>query len=64
MALGRAVERKGSDLLLRAFAELGAPEEVGLVSGGEGAALGPLRDLAAELRVDRHAALPGPPPQG
>ncbi|MGH9105824.1 MAG: glycosyltransferase family 4 protein [Acidimicrobiales bacterium] len=51
LALGRVVEKKGFDLLLRAFAQLEAPAEVSLVLGGDGPALRALRDLATTLGV-------------
>ena len=59
LALGRAVEKKGFDLLVRAFAELEAREGIGLVVGGAGAALGSVQELAGELGVADRVYFPG-----
>jgi len=59
LALGRAVEKKGFDLLLRAYTQLGPPEKVGLVIGGDGAALSTLRELVAELGIAGRVHFPG-----
>ncbi|HEX2235919.1 MAG TPA: glycosyltransferase family 4 protein [Actinomycetota bacterium] len=49
--VGRLEPRKGLDVLLRAMAELAAPE-TGLVVAGEGPEALPLRALARRLRLD------------
>jgi glycosyltransferase involved in cell wall biosynthesis len=59
LALGRAVDKKGFDLSLRAFAELHTNEDVGLVIGGDGVALSRLRDLTVELGVVGQVYFPG-----
>lgn len=59
LALGRVVEKKGFDLLLRGFARLNAPADVGLVIGGDGEALTPLRVLARELGISERVYFPG-----
>jgi glycosyltransferase involved in cell wall biosynthesis len=60
LGLGRVVEKKGFDLLLRAFALLAAQHPgTGLVIGGDGAARADLRRLAGELGIAERVALPG-----
>jgi glycosyltransferase involved in cell wall biosynthesis len=60
LGLGRTVEKKGFDLLLRAFARLAADRvSLGLVIGGDGPARPGLAALAAELGVADRVALPG-----
>ncbi len=59
LGLGRVVKKKGFDLLIRAFARLGAPDDVGLVIGGEGAALVELRRLVSDLGLDGRVWFPG-----
>jgi len=63
LALGRVEHKKGFDLLLRAFAVVRSrgqvPDSTRLVIGGDGAALGGLRELAKELGVVDHVVLPG-----
>jgi glycogen(starch) synthase len=59
LALGRVVEKKGFDLLLLAFAKLERGPELGLVIGGEGDALGSLRQLAGELGISESVYFPG-----
>ncbi|MGH9101819.1 MAG: glycosyltransferase family 4 protein, partial [Acidimicrobiales bacterium] len=59
LALGRAVEKKGFDLLLRAFARLEGHDEVGLVIGGDGSALARLGSLAREVGLGTRVTLPG-----
>jgi len=59
LALGRVVHKKGFDLLLKAFAELACPAEVGLVIGGDGAALASVRALALDLGLARSVFFPG-----
>jgi glycogen synthase len=50
--LGRVVEKKGFDLLLRAFAQIAAGQpEVVLAIGGDGPALPALQSLADELEI-------------
>jgi glycogen(starch) synthase len=53
LALGRVVEKKGFDLLLAAYAGIGRDQRVAcdLVIAGDGAALGGLQGMAAELGV-------------
>lgn len=60
LGLGRAVEKKGFDLLIDAFARL-APNhpEVGLVIGGDGAARPGLAARAQSLGLSGRVALPG-----
>ena len=54
------VEKKGFDLLLRAFAPLaGGHDDVDLVIGGDGAALPSLRDLATRLAIADRVQFPG-----
>ncbi len=60
LALGRVVDKKGFDLLLRAFARVARQlPGVGLVIGGEGPALAGLRDLAHTCDVAGRAWFPG-----
>ena len=59
LALGRAVQKKGFDLLIRAFAHLSPPPGTGLVIGGDGAALAPLRHLVSELGLSDQVWFPG-----
>jgi glycogen(starch) synthase len=60
LALGRIVEKKGFDLLLRAFARTTAASRLAdLVIAGDGGALPHLRRLAAELGVDQQVRFPG-----
>lgn len=59
LALGRAVPKKGFDLLLRALADPAFPEDLGLVIGGDGNELERLRDLARELCVAQRVHFPG-----
>jgi glycosyltransferase involved in cell wall biosynthesis len=59
-AVGRVVEKKGFDLLLRAFDSIAARHaHVDLVIGGEGAALTSLRELAAHLGISERVVFPG-----
>ena len=59
-AVGRVVEKKGFDLLLRAFAPLLAThDDVDLVIGGDGAALVSLRELARQLGISDRVQFPG-----
>lgn len=51
-ALGRVVEKKGFDLLIRAFADVAPDHDVDLVIGGTGAATGELMRLVTELRLE------------
>lgn len=59
-AVGRVVEKKGFDLLLRAYAAV-PPEgrRLDLVIGGDGTARGDLVRLAADLGVGAHVHFPG-----
>ncbi|GAB2973807.1 glycosyltransferase family 4 protein [Actinotalea caeni] len=59
LALGRLVENKGFDLLVRAFAAARLPDDVHLVVGGDGPEDARLRRLAAELGVAGRTHLPG-----
>jgi glycogen synthase len=60
IALGRVVDKKGFDLLLRAFVPVaGRHPDVQLVIGGDGWALPALRDLAAELGVTHRVRFVG-----
>jgi glycogen(starch) synthase len=60
VAYGRIVDKKGFDLLIRAFARIaGTHPDIGLVIGGSGPALDSLKDLAAELKVAERVAFPG-----
>jgi glycogen(starch) synthase len=60
LGLGRVVEKKGFDLLLRAFAPVAAGDPtVGLVIGGDGAARPGLRQLASELGLAERVVFPG-----
>ncbi len=60
LGLGRFVEKKGFDLLLRAFACI-APDHprVGLVIGGDGAARPALAQRAREIGLGTRVVLPG-----
>jgi glycosyltransferase involved in cell wall biosynthesis len=59
-AVGRAVEKKGFDLLLRSFAGVAAEHpDTGLLIGGDGAARPQLEALARELGLQDRVALPG-----
>jgi glycogen(starch) synthase len=59
-AVGRAVEKKGFDLLVRSFAQIAERHpDVGLVIGGDGAARPGLISLARELGIADHVHLPG-----
>jgi glycogen(starch) synthase len=59
-ALGRAVEKKGFDLLIEAFARIANQHaDVGLVIGGDGAAWEGLVRRARELGMADRVALPG-----
>lgn len=52
LALGRVVEKKGFDLLIRSFAEVARKHpDVHLAIGGDGHSLATLRNLAANLGV-------------
>ena len=60
LAMGRVVDNKGFDLLLRAWALLGDElPDVGLVIGGDGPALPALRRLAEELGLTDRVVFPG-----
>lgn len=59
LALGRVVDKKGFDLLIRAFAEDDVPEELGLVIGGSGPASGKLEELATNLGLSGRVCFPG-----
>jgi glycogen synthase len=60
LALGRVVEKKGFDLLLKAFASIAANhEDVELVIGGDGVALSTLQHLAATLGIAQCVKFPG-----
>lgn len=60
LAMGRVVEKKGFDLLLRAWAAVAADlPAVGMVIGGDGAALPALRALAQELGIADRVHFPG-----
>ena len=59
-AVGRVVEKKGFDLLARAFAEIADEfDDTDLVIGGEGRAIGELKDLVASLGLSGRVHLPG-----
>jgi glycogen synthase len=60
LALGRVVEKKGFDLLLKAFASIAANhEDVELVIGGDGVALPTLQQLAGTLGIAERVKFPG-----
>jgi glycogen synthase len=60
LALGRIVQVKGFDLLLRAFASVVSEiPEVGLVIAGDGPMLGELRTLADSLGIAERVHFPG-----
>jgi len=60
LALGRLVEKKGFDLLLRAFAAMEATEPgVDLVIAGDGEKLAELQGLAADLGITGRVRFPG-----
>jgi glycosyltransferase involved in cell wall biosynthesis len=59
LALGRVVEKKGFDLLLRAFAQIPDARGVVLVIGGDGAARPGLESLAALLGLDGRVRFAG-----
>jgi glycosyltransferase involved in cell wall biosynthesis len=60
VAYGRVVEKKGFDLLIRAFAQIAEEHaDLGLVIGGSGTALDALRALVIELNVAERVAFPG-----
>jgi glycosyltransferase involved in cell wall biosynthesis len=59
LGLGRVVEKKGFDLLIRAFAELPGRDGLGLVIGGDGPAAGALRDQVGRLGLQDRIAFPG-----
>jgi glycogen(starch) synthase len=59
-AVGRVVEKKGFDLLIRAFAQVaGRHHDVALVIGGAGSSLESLRALGADLGLGDRLRLPG-----
>lgn len=60
-AVGRLVPVKGFDLLLRAFAAAGLPEDVGLVIGGDGwdSRWNALRAQAQQLGIAHRVVMPG-----
>lgn len=58
-ALGRLVENKGFDLLVRAFAAADLPTDIALVIGGTGPSEHSLRELADQLGVGERLMLPG-----
>ena len=58
LGLGRMVHKKGFDLLLRAFAEVDAPD-VGLVLAGSGPQQAELEQLAVDLGVDDRTCFTG-----
>jgi glycogen(starch) synthase len=60
LALGRLVEKKGFDLLLRAFAAMEATESgVDLMIAGDGEKLAELQGLAADLGITGRVRFPG-----
>lgn len=59
LALGRIVETKGFDLLLRGFAAATLPADLALVIGGDGPALGGLKELAERLGVGERVVFTG-----
>jgi glycogen synthase len=60
LALGRVVDKKGFDLLLRAFKLVADKHpDVDLTIGGDGPALPSLRQLAADLGLVERVRLPG-----
>jgi glycogen(starch) synthase len=59
-AVGRVVDKKGFDLLLKGFSSVTADHpEVDLVIGGDGAALPALKELAAHLGITDRVRFPG-----
>lgn len=60
LGLGRVVEKKGFDLLVRAFQRTAAAHaDTGLVIGGDGAARPALGRLVSELGLESRVVLPG-----
>lgn len=59
LALGRVVNKKGFDLLIGAMTSPVFPAELGLVIGGDGPALGALRDIAREAGLAGRVHFPG-----
>jgi len=60
LGLGRVVEKKGFDLLVRAFERVAADHpDVGLVIGGDGAARAPLAELVERLGMSPRVVMPG-----
>lgn len=60
LALGRVVNKKGFDLLIRAFARIAASfPDVGLVVAGGGPQLDALQSLANELQISSQVLFPG-----
>jgi len=60
LTLGRAVEKKGFDLLLRAFAQIAREHpDVGLVIGGDGPALAELVRRTDEAGLTERVRFPG-----
>jgi glycogen synthase len=59
LGLGRVVGKKGFDLLIKAFARLERHQDLGLVIGGDGPAMGKLRDAVSALGLDGRVAFPG-----
>jgi glycosyltransferase involved in cell wall biosynthesis len=60
LALGRVVEKKGFDLLLAAFGRVADRHpDVDLVIGGDGAALGGLREAASTAGLAKRVHFPG-----
>lgn len=59
LALGRVVEKKGFDLLLRAYAQVPDRHGAALVIGGDGAARPGLESLAADLGLDGRVRFAG-----
>lgn len=59
LAVGRLVEQKGFDTLIRAFATLRSRQECRLVILGEGRLRSELHALARDLGVDEDVSMPG-----
>lgn len=60
LGLGRAVDKKGFDLLLHAFRRVADDHpHIGLLIGGDGTARGALAQLAGDLGLADRVALPG-----
>lgn len=59
LGVGRLVEQKAFDTLMRAFAVLRASQECRLVILGEGRLRGSLQQLAEELGIENDVAMPG-----